>query len=256
MNTLAQHLPPAWAEASETVYLGEPGQYSGPGTLVRADCVMAHLPSMRDAMRARYAGEDARALLSQWSKYYFSLYIGGAVAVAVLLRRPLRMDWQHCHLILRDGMPQALVLPADALGELTDAPSQRYRSLCVGHLMPYIEAMATAVRVAPRVLWSNVGHTLEYALSQLEAQPLAASDRAYLLERGTLLDTDMPNPLLHAIRFVTPNSPQLANPLRVRRVCCLRYLLPGEELLCTSCPLLLKLSDAALAEQLRLRCVR
>ncbi|WP_455733051.1 (2Fe-2S)-binding protein, partial [Burkholderia stabilis] len=36
---------------------------------------------------------------------------------------------------------------------------------------------------------------------------------------------------------------------RARRVCCLRYEIPGETQLCGSCPLLLAMDDAALAEQ-------
>ena len=46
-----------------------------------------------------------------------------------------------------------------------------------------------------------------------------------------------------------PRSALLPTPFRARRVCCLRYEIPGETQLCGSCPLLLTMDDAALAEQ-------
>jgi len=250
MSSLADLLPPAWAAHGRSIHLGMPGAGLGPGQLLPASSLPAHLPRLLDAMRQHYAGDDARALLSQWSKYYFSLVIPAAVAVAQCLRRPLHMPLHASFLWLCEGMPQALCLPADAVGAPSEDPASRYRSLCVDHLAPQIEALAAAVRIAPRVLWSNVGHTLEYALSSVDAE--AAAERAMLFERAMFFDTDAPNPLRHAIRYVKPASPVLPDPLRVRRVCCLRYLLPGEELLCSSCPLLLKLPEPKLEEQMRL----
>ena len=252
MSSLADLLPPAWASHGRAVHLGDPATRRGPGLLVPASRLVEHLPLLLDAMRQHYAGDDARALLSQWCKYYFNLVIPPAVAVAQHLRRPLHMALDTSFVLLRDGMPQAMWLPADALGEASDDPALRYRSLCLEHLAPQIEALAAAVRIAPRVLWSNVGHTLEYALSTMAGDALTQPDQAFLFERQAFFDSGQPNPLLHAIRYVKPPSPALPDPLRVRRVCCLRYLLPGEEMLCSSCPLFLKLPEPAIAEQMRL----
>lgn len=255
MSCLAELLPPALASYGRAIHFGDPATRRGPGLLVPASRLVEHLPLLLAAMREHYAGDDARALLSQWSKYYFSLVIPPAVAVAQRLRRPLHMALDASYLLLREGMPQAVWLPADAVGEACDDPALRYRSLCLEHLAPQIEALAAAARIAPRVLWSNGGHTLEYALSTMAGSTHAGHagpDQAFLFERQAFFDSGQPNPLLHAIRYVKPPSPALPDPLRVRRVCCLRYLLPGEEMLCSSCPLFLKLPEPAIAEQLRL----
>nr|WP_315465835.1 siderophore-iron reductase FhuF [uncultured Rhodoferax sp.] len=211
-----------------------------------------HLPLLLAAMQQHYDGDNPRALLSQWSKYYFSLVVPAAVAAALVMKRPLHMPWEDCVLLLCNGMPQALYLPADALGAVSDEPAIRYASLCVDHLAPMVEALAGAVRMAARVLWSNVGHTLEYALSTAVDDSQAQLDQKFLLDRAEFFDTGLPNPLCQVIRYLTPANPELPNPLRVRRTCCLRYLLPGEKMLCSSCPMLLTLPAPAVSEQMRL----
>ena len=57
------------------------------------------------------------------------------------------------------------------------------------------------------------------------------------------------NPLRTPLRDATPRSPLLPNPFRARRVCCVRYEIPGETQLCASCPLLLTMRDDELALQ-------
>lgn len=252
MTCLASLLPKANAASGRGIHLGSAQGYSGSGLPVPVSQLPDHVPLLLEAMRRHYDGEDARALLSQWSKYYFSLVVPAAVATALVLQRPLHMPWEDCVLLLRNGMPHALYLPADALGPVSSDGAIRYASLCVEHLTPLVEALAGAARLAPRVLWSNVGHTLEYALSTVADSPLALADRRFLLGRAEFFGTGQPNPLLQVIRYVKPDNPELPNPLRVRRTCCLRYLLPGEKMLCSSCPLLLNLPAPAVAEQMRL----
>jgi ferric iron reductase protein FhuF len=51
------------------------------------------------------------------------------------------------------------------------------------------------------------------------------------------------------VRETTPRSALLPSPFRARRVCCVRYEIPGETQLCASCPLLLTMRDDELALQ-------
>jgi len=251
-SCFAESVPEQFAPHCRTVWLGQYPGGNNPGLLVPATRVSDHLPALLGAMRQHYAGDDARALLSQWSKYYFSLIIPAAVVAAQVLRRPLRMALETSTLVLRHGMPHAMWLPAGALGAISDDPAQRYRSLCLEHLAPQIALFAASAKIPQRVLWNNVGHALEYALSTLTDGKDAAQEMAYIFERQAFFETTQPNPLYRAIRYVTPVSPQLPNPMRVRRICCLRNQLPGEKMLCSSCPLLLNLSEPALAAQMRL----
>lgn len=245
----AELVPATYAPYCRQLRLGTPEA----GVAVPLPGLVEHLDVLLAVMRQQYGGGDAQALLSQWSGYYFSLLLPPALVAARVLRRPLAMALDNCTLLLRDGMPQTLWLPADALGVATDDAAQRYRSLCVDHLAPLIEMLSAAVRLAPRVLWNHVGNSLEYALSTGFAGELAQSDADYLFGRREFFDTGRANPLRQPVRYVNSPAPLLASPFRARRVCCLRDRLPGESMLCSSCPKLLTLKEHELAEQLRLR---
>ncbi|QRX81447.1 siderophore-iron reductase FhuF [Glaciimonas sp. PAMC28666] len=249
---LAKSVPIAFAPHCRSVWFGCHPVVKGTSMLVPANRLTEHLVLLINAMQQHYAGDDVRALISQWSKYYFSLIIPAAVVAARVLRRPLHMALEASMLVLRNGMPHTLWLPADALGVINDDPLVRYRSLCVEHLAPQIAAISAAAKIPARVLWSNVGNSLEYALSTLAVDDNTAPDIAFLFERQAFFDTSHPNPLYRAIRYVRPVSAQLPDPMRVRRICCLRNQLPGEQMLCSSCPLLLNLKAPLLAEQIQL----
>jgi len=248
---LAALVPAAYAEYCQTLSLGEPVA-SGRGELVPATRLLEHKPAMLDAMRAIYQGDDERALLSQWTKYYLGVVLPPALIAAHLLGRPLAMALEHATVLMHGGLPQTLWLPADALGEPVAAPAERYRSLCVEHLTPLFELFGTAARLSPKVFWNNAGNSLEYALVTEFGGERALADRDYLFDSRLFFDTGRPNPLRQAIRYVVTERPGLDSPFRVRRVCCLRDRLPDEIGLCSSCPLLLTMPDAALAEQLRM----
>lgn len=251
-RNLAEFLPDPYASYCKQIYLGEPCVYQDVDRLIPASHLAEQKEYLVATIRQYYEGDDARALLSQWSKYYFNLIIPAAVLVALVLRRPLSMALDECYLVLRNGMPHGLWLAADALGGVNNDPAVRYRSLCVEHLAQQITALAATVRLAPRVLWNNAGHSLEYILSTLGLGEYARQDIQFLFECPTFFDTNLPNPLRNVIRYVQSPSAQLPDPLRVRRVCCLRNELPGEEMLCTSCPLLLVLPQSALNRQIEL----
>lgn len=242
----------------EGVWLGVPAETSDDTTQVRVP--LTQLATQRaailDAMTLRYGGDPerhARALLSQWSKYYFRLAVPAALVSAIALQRPLDMAPTRCVLSLREGMPEALYLPHDALHERNDDPARRYASLVDEHLRGVTDTLAGMTKIAPRVLWSNVGNLLDTLFEQCAAMPGAARDAAWLFESRALFDGDEANPLRAPVRAVTPRSPLLPTPFRARRVCCVRYEIPGENQLCASCPLLLTMSDEELARQEAIR---
>jgi ferric iron reductase protein FhuF len=232
----------------------EPGQ-----ELVPAARLPERALELAAAMRGLYCGDDVRALLSQWSKRYLSVALRPAVLAALLGQRPLSMPLAACTLALQDGVPVALWLPADAAQMPNAEPGMRYRSLCVEHLAPLFAQLAAAVRISPRVLWCNAGNQLEALLSNAhkwsDTGARAAADAAFLFESAGFFGQGGANPLRRPVRYLATASPHLANPLRTRRVCCLRNLLPGEAL-CSSCPLLHGMSEPELAEQARLEALK
>ncbi|WP_323118189.1 siderophore-iron reductase FhuF [Burkholderia alba] len=248
---LAGLAPAPLAPYLEQVWLGTPDV--PPDTAgIALTALVSHRAELLDAMRALYGGDaelHARALLSQWSKYYFGLAAPAGVLAAALLGRPLDLSPDRVRLVLRAGMPAALYLDPAALGEPDDDPARRYAPL-VAHLDAVIGMLAGMTRIAPRVLWSNAGNLLDYLLDQCAQLPggaRAPADAAWLF--GPLGADGDANPLRTPVRVRQPRSALLPNPFRARRVCCVRYEIPGETQLCASCPLLLTMGDDALALQ-------
>ncbi|MGU7779976.1 siderophore-iron reductase FhuF [Burkholderia sp. PU8-34] len=249
----ASFAPDVFVPYLDTVWLGVPDDARIPGAhIVPVAALPDHRDALLDAMVRHYGGDPAvhtRALLSQWSKYYFGRVAPAGVVAALTLGRPLAMSLEQTFVALDDGMPAALYFAPDALGAPCDDPATRHAGL-VSHLGAVIELLAAIGRVTPRVLSSNAGHVLDYLLDACRTLPCAADpvcDAAWLF-RATCADGEA-NPLRAPVRDATPRSPLLPTPFRVRRVCCLRYEIPGETQLCGSCPLLLTMDDAALAGQ-------
>ena len=247
----AELVPPAYALYCRYLHLGLPEGVSG--MAVRASRLAEHCDVLLNALRRQYGGGSDQALLSQWCGCYLNLLLPPALIAARVLRRPLRMALADCTLQMHQGLPQALWLPCEALGAEADAPAERYRSLCVDHLLPFIDMMAASVSLSPRVLWSTVGNSLEYALSTGFASEEARADADYLFGQRSFFDTGLANPLYRVVHYLASPPAPLSSPLRVRRLCCLRDRLPGERVLCSSCPKLLQLDEDALVEQLLLR---
>jgi ferric iron reductase protein FhuF len=244
-------LPPL-AELSDSIHFGAP-RCGTREEAVPADRLTDHLDTILATMREHYCGDDARALVSQWSKWYFKAVLPAAVAHAVIARRPLTMPLASSTLVLKDGLPHGLWLPEDSAGSPVEDAAARYRSLCSDHLAPLIDSLSAAVRMAPRVLWSNAGNLLEYVMSLLMQMPdhaeTARADSSLLFGGGDFFGTGERNPLRMPVRYVTPPSPRMEDPFRVRRICCLRDRLPGEGL-CSGCPLLLTMRTEALEQYL------
>ncbi|AOJ01806.1 MULTISPECIES: siderophore-iron reductase FhuF [Burkholderia] len=254
-STLA---PASIAHYLEHVWLGAPDAHDEPAFAVDGgeppDVIpAAALASRRDAlvgaMVALYggdAGAHTRALLSQWSKYYFNLAASAGFAAALLLGRPLDMTPSRMRVALRAGMPIALIFEPDALRPAQSEPAPRYAAL-VDHLRATIDSLAALAKLSPRVLWANAGNLLDYLFEQCAHMPRAAADAAWLF--GPVDAHGDANPLRLPVRRVKPCSARLPDPFRARRVCCLRNEIPGEDQLCGSCPLLLTMCDDELAKQ-------
>ncbi|WP_250516570.1 siderophore-iron reductase FhuF [Caballeronia sp. INDeC2] len=246
-RSFAAFAPPELAPYLQNVWLGMPDESFGDNAVrIPLTSLADHRGSLLAAMTALYGGDarlHARALLSQWSKYYFGLAAPAGVAAARLLGRPLDMSPERTHLVLKDGMPAALHFDADALHTPDADPARRYASL-VAHLDSVIGMIAGMTKIAPRVLWSNAGNLLDYLLANC---PSILNDSD--IDATWLFRPADDNPLRTPIRDTTPRSPLLPKPFRARRVCCVRYEIPGETQLCASCPLLLTMHDDELALQ-------
>lgn len=252
-SPLAPLLEHVWIGAPATACRGS-GAFDADLVYVKVDALSGECDRMLDAMARRYRGDASRhrrALLSQWSKFYFRLAAPAAIAAALTLHRPLAMAAGRCTVALRDGVPVALYLPRDALSDATDEPARRYRSLVQEHLCVVIDILSACAQMAPRVLWGNAGNVLDALFDAHRtgtASAQASLDAAWMFGSLSLADGER-NPLRESVRSMTPRSALLPTPFRARRVCCLRYEIPGERQLCASCPLLLTMNDEQIAAQ-------
>ena len=187
-------------------------------------------------LAARHGTDDLLALTSIWSKWYFC-FLAPTVAANLLLQRELPIALSDVGVALSaEGKPLGLHLPHDGSPLPPCSPFARFSSLIQGHLEPVIEAMARVSKASPRVFWSNAGNLFEFATTQTERHPLARADcsapaRAILESR--LRPDGRRNPLFAPVYYKDVGA---SEPQRLRRICCIRYRLPGVDY-CGSCPL-------------------
>lgn len=186
---------------------------------------------------ARYGHGDRRAVASLWSKWHFSALAAHCLAANLLLERDLPLGLDELHLEQSpEGQTTGLALRHSGRPLADLDPCRRFATLLDGHLEPLIEALAAATGASPKVFWSNAGNYFEHFAGALADHPMAAPDVAEpamaLVESRTLPDGRR-NPLYRPVRYVERDDGSLR---RVRRLCCIRYLI--EELgVCGNCPL-------------------
>lgn len=185
---------------------------------------------------AAYPDCDRRAVVSLWTQWYFAALVIPCIVAAVRLGRQLPVDIREAGVALDDdARPDAIILP-HAGGIAPRNAASVFPMLVEGHIEPLIGSLCAVFAVAPRLLWSNAATILEWTLAETEAGPVA--DEACLAEGRRLVSepalANRPaNPLNQPVRYL----PEDGRRVRRRRVCCLRYLLKGEEHCGSLCPL-------------------
>jgi ferric iron reductase protein FhuF len=189
--------------------------------------------SITDRFKGRFAFFDERAVHSIWMRWYLHVLIPPFLLADIMLDWTLPIALENVRFIVgTDARIEAVkVLSA---GENTGGvePFLRFRELIYGHLAPLIELFAERTSVTRRVYWSNVGDEFEAMLRGIEqiVGPLPRLLEAqHILEKRTWLG-NRANPLFNGVIYKSG----IPNP-RVRRICCLQYLLPDRRF-CSACP--------------------
>ncbi|MCW3478332.1 siderophore-iron reductase FhuF [Neisseriaceae bacterium JH1-16] len=198
----------------------------------------SRLPEVLAALARDYPGAPGRAQVSQWAKHYFRLLLPPAIAAAMLgLRLPLSLERVGLRLG-EDGLPAELELDHLGMPAPHASLAERYQPLLWQHLAPLIERLAAHGKLSRRVLWNSAGNLIEHLLQHFidEGHPEAQAHADWLFGLRRLADGSA-NPLWQPVRYVDSFLPPVPPPVRLRRLCCLRYELPGE-VCCATCPLL------------------
>lgn len=206
-----------------------------PREAVSADALLDE--AMREAIWRRFAQRfvtfDVRAAYSIWMQWYLNTLIPPVLLADVLLGQSVSVGLPTLRFVMSDDARVDAIRIEGASDGSGDDPFQRFGSLVHDHLAPLIEMWSSRTDVVARVFWSNAGHTFEAMLGRIESVsgplPRLAEARRLFVERNW---RGAPNPLFDAVRYV----PERGAIARIRRVCCLQYLLPDRRF-CRACPI-------------------
>ena len=217
--------PAAFERFGRTLRVGHPGVGTG-----AVPCPVLFCPGALAAACGTYAatlapsGADRRATISLWSQYYLLALVPAVVAAALAAEHDLPVDASGMGAVLASsGLPDCLCLPHGGRRTAVSCPVSRLTPLLRGHLQPLAAALAGA-GLPQRVFWSNAAQVLVWSLCTVSAPGAACGAVSHAATRPDWADGS-PNPF----------APALAGDGRSRRVCCLRYRLPGITL-CPGCP--------------------
>ncbi|WP_157666712.1 siderophore-iron reductase FhuF [Bordetella genomosp. 13] len=187
-----------------------------------------------------YRRPDSRALASEWSKHYFVALMVPVVGANLLLGRDLPLSPRETGLELdEDGLPARLWFAHAGKPLSSMAAFGRFDAL-YAHLEEMIAAFTAASGVTGKVLWSNAGNVFERFARDIDrhclAVPASGAPVQQVVDSPAMPD-GRPNPLFQPVRYVRGTATK--DTLRIRRLCCIRYLLPLDEdaRYCGSCPI-------------------
>jgi len=205
-------------------------------------------PAVFEQVLSRYgsprSADERRGLASEWSKDYLSRLLPPVVAATLVMGHRLPLALTSVELILGDaGEPLGFKLPAagspwpPVLPDQAGDPFRRFAPLIDDHLAPMVAALSSYSRLSPRVFWSNAANYVEWMASAIAARMpgTRVDDARAMLELRQRID-GRDNPLYRPVRYRTEGEGIAAKTHRQRRVCCVRYLVPGRTL-CANCPL-------------------
>lgn len=182
-----------------------------------------------------FPGADQRAVVSMWTQWHFGMLIIPATAAVLVLDRDLPIDLAQVGVVPHEGGRTSGLVLADE-GIPHEPGADRFSRLFDGHVDPLIRHFSTHFGVSPRLLWTNATAIFEWTLQQIAISGRGRA--AALAEAQDLLDRQQDasgrrNPMLGAVRYPLLDG----EPTRQRKLCCLRYLLPGVADCGSLCPL-------------------
>ena len=195
------------------------------------DAILAHYS-------ARNADIDRRAVLSVWSMYLFSHLSISPVVLWLMFRQRVALEPGNLGLCLdaETGLPSKIIVTIpDALVSPADMTVHEAMSgLVFDCATPLVERLARE-GLSPRLLWSNFAVYVDWIVRAIgdRIDPDLGREGLSMLDCAIWPD-GRPNPMHGLLSRVVPDDGEA---FTRRRVCCLRYLLPGTPGCGMICPL-------------------
>ncbi|CUX53298.1 siderophore-iron reductase FhuF [Rhizobium oryzihabitans] len=208
----------------------------------RGDLLLAELlePRRFERLLRNYGRRHGRdpvyeAVASEWSKRYFASIVKPAVAAAILADWRVPLTPEKISLEVNDDGDIVSVRLSSFGGPVAAAsPEERFDFLVRDNLAVVVSAIADASGLSRNVLWSNAGNMFEGTARSCEAllqSRTSGLDHAFGLLETSRLSDGTRNPLHRPIVYPIKDD----GPKRLRRVCCIRYLLETLDY-CATCP--------------------
>lgn len=190
-----------------------------------------------DRFATSFPGADRRAVVSMWTMYYFSILMIGTAIAALEAHRVLPVALDHVGVCIKPklGAPHAFVLPDFGAETNATDTDQALDAAVRMHAEPLVEAIAKGAGVSRKLLWTNISGYLFWIVDEVSrlSGPEHAAGWPELVRAKSWPD-GRANPLHDLIRSVPDEN---GAPVARRRVCCLRYVLPGVAGCGAICPL-------------------
>jgi ferric iron reductase protein FhuF len=184
----------------------------------------------------RFPGAHPKALASIWIKLYFNALLVPLLAASALTDWAFPTELDDLALRLdTDGAPTVIELPHVGCHAPAIDAAPRLQQLVRSHLSGFIAAFASHTRLAQRLLWNNAAVIAEDTLAQCDQlfphHPAISAHRALLIGSASWQD-GLDNPMHAPTRL----HQRAHGEIRLRKLCCLRYDIPGLDY-CVDCPL-------------------
>jgi ferric iron reductase protein FhuF len=179
-----------------------------------------------DRYAASHGNADRRAAASFWSLYYFSaLTIPYVVARRAEMTLPVAFD-EMTIAIGEDGLPRAFGLPHEGDWSGGDSLVDFVTPLVDCHLSRAVGLLKERSGIAPKLAWNNAAVYIDYAFNTTDRSPAEGDDDHWPsrpLFDCPLLANGSRNPFHGCLRHELAEGTTHCR----RKVCCLRYMLPG-----------------------------
>lgn len=177
-----------------------------------------------DVYTKKSGASDRRAVASMWSLYYFSSLTIPYLVARVLDHQVLPVGFEEMTVALaEDGLPRTFgVAHAGAWHDVDDADVfATLAPLMRGHLRDVVGHLKSVGGIAPKLAWNNALVYIDYALRASGIEPLNAQADALIGNKA--MPDGSPNPFFDCLRHEEEDGARVCR----RKICCLRYLLPG-----------------------------
>ncbi|OIS90361.1 siderophore-iron reductase FhuF [Brucella cytisi] len=172
---------------------------------------------------AAYPDADLRTVSSFWSLYYFSLLV-----IPYICARQsgvaLPVELENMTIAINDqGLPRSFGLPHE--GQACDAPDVMtvISHVAKSHLNTVVRVLKDRTGISSKLAWNNAAVYIDYAVNSAAENHCRDGWPCRPLFETQIFDDGTRNPFFGCLRQETDHGANLCR----RKICCLRYKLPG-----------------------------